>query len=358
MKYSVIFPSYNVGPYIKQAISCIKAQTCEDWELIIVDDRSTDDTASVAEKAAAEDTRISLVRLPENKGVSNARNTGMSRASGEYILFLDPDDYYEKDLLKTVDSIIEEGAEKPDIVVYSLMEEYYRNKTDSEPYYTKIHSMPDGRYTEPKDIHRAVRNMEMETMLGYPWNKAYRLSYLREHDAKYPVITHVEDILFNVAAFQQCKILTVTDKPLYHYRNSGQTRLTGKYLPEYFALQKRRISAVLKQQEIWGEKDEKDYPEFESYMAGFYFRAFLSMMERDIAAGIPKIKTLKTASEEAETELYRRFKDKPLGSGKAARILYAPLAAGRFRAAYSRAKAINLVKSVAPGLYSKLKQNR
>lgn len=91
---SVIMPAYNAAEYIAEAIASVQAQTVQDWELIVVDDCSTDDTVDVIRKYAAEDERIKPIFSPENRGVAAARNTGLDHVSGRYVALLDSDDLW------------------------------------------------------------------------------------------------------------------------------------------------------------------------------------------------------------------------------------------------------------------------
>jgi glycosyltransferase involved in cell wall biosynthesis len=96
---SIIIPAYNVNKYIADTCCSVHAQTLQNWECIIVDDGSTDDTAAIAERFCAHDPRFRLVRQ-NNTGVSAARTAGMRQAMGEFIVFLDADDLLEKDALE------------------------------------------------------------------------------------------------------------------------------------------------------------------------------------------------------------------------------------------------------------------
>ena len=89
---SVIIPSYNLGKYLPETLDSVLAQSFSDWECIVVDDCSPDGSATIAEKYAAGDPRFKLIRQSVNRGVAEARNTGMEAANGKYILFLDADD--------------------------------------------------------------------------------------------------------------------------------------------------------------------------------------------------------------------------------------------------------------------------
>ncbi len=89
---SVVIAAYNVEPFIARAMESVMAQTYTDWEMIVVDDASTDGTLAVARKVASRDKRVVVVSLRENQGAGCARNAGVERASGRYLAFLDADD--------------------------------------------------------------------------------------------------------------------------------------------------------------------------------------------------------------------------------------------------------------------------
>ncbi len=98
-KVSVIMPAFNVEAYIRKAIQSIIEQSYEEWELVVVDDGSTDGTRAIVASLWAVDDRIRLLTHAENKGVSAARNTGLMHSSGKYVCFVDPDDWVERSYL-------------------------------------------------------------------------------------------------------------------------------------------------------------------------------------------------------------------------------------------------------------------
>lgn len=109
---SVVVPVYNVEPYLDRCLDSIEGQTWKELEIIIVDDASTDGSGRICDIHAGEDKRIEAVHLPVNKGLSAARNEGVSRARGEYLTFVDSDDYVEPQLLEMLFlSMGESGAE-------------------------------------------------------------------------------------------------------------------------------------------------------------------------------------------------------------------------------------------------------
>ena len=97
---SVIMPAYNAEKYIEEAVSSVLSQTYKNWELLILDDCSSDCTAEIAEYFASLDTRIRLLRNPQNMGVAKTRNRGFDIAKGEWIALLDSDDVWHSDKLE------------------------------------------------------------------------------------------------------------------------------------------------------------------------------------------------------------------------------------------------------------------
>ena len=107
MKFSVVIPLYNKASYVAKAIGSVLAQTFADYELVIVNDGSKDNSAEIAEKAIAEKPNCKLIRQ-ENAGVSVARNNGVAASQGDYLCFLDADDWWEPTFLEEMSKLIEE----------------------------------------------------------------------------------------------------------------------------------------------------------------------------------------------------------------------------------------------------------
>lgn len=109
---SVVLPVYNVAPYIGQCLESILSQSFENFELLCVDDCGNDGSMAIAQEFADRDKRITILRHDENRGVSAARNTGMNRARGKFIAFIDSDDWVLQDFLQSLHaSIVESGVE-------------------------------------------------------------------------------------------------------------------------------------------------------------------------------------------------------------------------------------------------------
>ena len=101
MRFSIIIPVYNVEPYLRECLNSVQQQTFGDWEAVCVDDGSTDGSAGILQEYASRDNRIKVIAQP-NGGLSAARNTGLDNATGDYILFLDSDDWIELNALECI----------------------------------------------------------------------------------------------------------------------------------------------------------------------------------------------------------------------------------------------------------------
>ena len=115
--FSIIVPVYNTGKYLEDCIRSVQAQSVPDWEIILIDDGSTDESADICARIAREESRIRFFRQ-ENRGQLATRQRGISYATGDYLLFLDSDDLWKPDLLETIKEIV--GQFRPDIVLYRL----------------------------------------------------------------------------------------------------------------------------------------------------------------------------------------------------------------------------------------------
>ena len=115
-KFSIIMPVYNVEKYLEKSLNSVLNQTNKDFEVIVVDDGSTDNSSKICDEYKKKDKRIKVIHK-ENGGLSDARNEGVKKALGEYIIFLDSDDYWDKDLLKEISKSLDNN---PDLVRFQI----------------------------------------------------------------------------------------------------------------------------------------------------------------------------------------------------------------------------------------------
>ncbi len=203
---SVIIPAYNVQRYISKCLESLVRQTYCAIEIIVVDDGSTDATASVVGQIASNDSRIRLVSR-ENRGPSAARNTGLDIAEGAYICFVDSDDYVDETFVET----LVRGIEDCDLSMCGL-----------------IHETPSGAErlrTGGREGQMGVKEMLMNMFVpggnswgAYSCNRLYKRSILKENHLRFPEgYKMMEDMYFNYFYGKCCQTIYYDPTPVYHY---------------------------------------------------------------------------------------------------------------------------------------------
>lgn len=204
---SIIMPAYNAKKYVRECLDGLLDQTFDDWELIAVDDGSTDQTPQILDRYAEKDSRIKVIHK-NNGGVSSARNDGMAAACGQYIAFVDADDTVPKESLR----IRADLSENADMVIagYELFDEN-----------SVIERMPECN-SDRWDTHEAVKNIFVSGEAGYQgylWNKLFRNEILQTAAIRFrDGIAYNEDRLFCVEYAMHCSTVRLTNETVYRYR--------------------------------------------------------------------------------------------------------------------------------------------
>lgn len=234
-KVSIILPCYNVEKHLAQSIDSVLAQTHSNFELLVVIDGSPDNSKEIAEEYAVKDPRITVFDKP-NGGLSDARNYGLERAQGEFIYFMDSDDWIEPDLLKDNLKII--AQENLNFIVFGYFADF---KNTEEELTQQKNNKPKIETLKPSDN---IDNYHLG-ILGYAWNKIYRKSFLDQHHFRFKKgISLIEDILFNAPIYQVSDIIRFNPHSYYHYIQREEETLVKKFYPDIFELQKMKIEVL------------------------------------------------------------------------------------------------------------------
>lgn len=274
--FTVVMPVYMAENYIKAAIDSVKAQSFKDFELLIIEDNSPDNSARIIEEAIAGDDRLRLIRQESNEGVSKARNLGINKAKGKYLWYMDADDEVDNDLLQNVYNSLQKNPAKA--VIFGLIEEYY----DAAGKYLYNHKIvpKSGYYKNRKDFRPYILDLERETLYGYVWNKVYNIEFLRNKKVQfedYKDARFIEDILFNISVMNDLPSLNILSIAPYHYGKRESANLTNEFTADYFLSHKRRIEALYNQQVYW----KQDGADTRKILGSLYGRYILSAMTRN-----------------------------------------------------------------------------
>lgn len=249
IKVSVILPVFNVGNYLEQCLKSILEQSLKEIEIICVDDGSTDNSLDILTAYQREDRRIKIIRQ-ENKGAGAARNVGLSIAQGQFISFLDADDYIHKDMLKL--AFDRATATNADICIYKSY--FYNNETGelSEcKFGVKEKNLPQQEVFSRTQISTNL----FVSFMGWAWDKLYRRSFVLNQGLQFQEQRTTNDMFFVYASLLKAGRITVLDKRLYYQRRNVKTSLSNtrelSWKCFYFALLK--IKAELQKMGIYEE---------------------------------------------------------------------------------------------------------
>ena len=222
LQLSVVMPIYNGVPFLKDAINDLLCQTYKDFELICVDDGSQDKSLDVIKYYANGDDRIIYISQP-NCGAGNARNKGLSMASGKYVIFLDCDDRYAPSFFE---SMLRKADETDaDIVLCdaSVFDNYKYQPMDSSWVLRKAYLVNDT--FAPEDIDRRIFNITS----GMPWNKMFRRQFIIDENIEFENIQYWNDTYFSFVLLASAKKIAVIDEELVHYRMNRPGAITSAF---------------------------------------------------------------------------------------------------------------------------------
>ncbi|MER5862653.1 glycosyltransferase [Kitasatospora sp. NPDC002040] len=212
-RFSVIVPVYQVEEYLAECLDSVLTQSCADFELIAVDDRSPDGCGALLDAAARQDGRVRVLHLPANVGLGRARNAGLAVATGDYVVFLDSDDTLTPGLLAAVDARLRSAAD-PDVLVYDYARTYWDGRV--------VRSASAGVFSRPgPEVFDLDGRPDLLDLLMVVWNKAYRRGYLDEQGLSFPA-GYYEDTPWTFPALLAAGRITLLDLVGVHYRQRRQ----------------------------------------------------------------------------------------------------------------------------------------
>ena len=215
MLISVVIPAYNCANTLQKTVESIISSGLIDYEIIIVNDGSTDDTEAVCHSLCSQHSFIKYIEQ-ENSGVSAARNRGISLANGEYIMFFDADDTAEENGFSECVDIIRN--ENPDILVFGMRFDYYKNGK----LYRTDKLVPEQAGTLNKtQIIAELDSLYSTNSLTPVWNKIYRRALIIDNNVSFNTSYFLmEDFLFSLDCLKICENIYCLPKALYYYRQS------------------------------------------------------------------------------------------------------------------------------------------
>lgn len=223
-KVSVIVPVYNVSGYLNKCIDTLTDQTYTNIEIILVDDGSTDNSGEICDEEAEKDSRIKVIHKI-NGGLSDARNEGILKASGDYLLFVDSDDYVEHDLVEKTMNILKNND--CDIVIFQYD---YVYEDDSPARMNTIHKEEKIMTNEEAMIKLFTDDSFGGTVT---WNKLYKRTVFTDTKIKFPYKKLHEDCFTTYKLYYYAKKIVYTPYIGYHYLQRQSSIMSSKFSLKY-----------------------------------------------------------------------------------------------------------------------------
>jgi glycosyltransferase involved in cell wall biosynthesis len=248
---SVIMPIYNGAQYMKKSIDIILKQTFKDFELILVNDGSNDNSKEICSEYAEQDRRIRVINK-ENGGAWSARNKGIDVVEGKYIMFLDCDDWYEDTLLEEMYKSIEDN--KADLVICGQIDVIVNEKNDVIKY-NKV--LPEGQcYKSNDEILKNYIYLREKYIADVLWNKIYKAHIIKEFNLRFQNFKRGEDAIFNANYYEKINKCITLNKALYYYRIEISNPIWLKYSKDYYNVLSDENEAISNKLKQWGRYDE------------------------------------------------------------------------------------------------------
>lgn len=245
-KVSIIIPVYNTEKYLRPCLDSLTKQTLRNIEIICVDDGSTDASLQVLYEYESRDHRIRVFTEP-HKNAGQARNLGLRQARGEYLYFLDSDDYVDTTLLEKAVSALDKS--QADIFVFAAnYHDMQNNCLYFIPWSFVAERLPQKSTFSPDDIQQFLFNV----FCTWCWNKIFRHSFIEKYNIVFQEIQRTNDMAFVFQALASAKTISVLKEPLVYYRinHSNSLQQTNNLTPLAFTTAyietKRRLQAINK----------------------------------------------------------------------------------------------------------------
>ncbi|MCH4276345.1 MAG: glycosyltransferase [Atopobiaceae bacterium] len=239
-------PVYNVDRYVGRAIESIQNQTLSDFELLVVDDGSTDRSGEVADRIAEQDIRIDVIHT-ENQGAARARNVALDRARGTYVAFIDGDDWLDPGALAELVSIADTNDLEL-VVAGFFIETFYGN---GDQHTTEVKSQPSQVFSTQQEFRTQAWRLFDQNLLYPPWNKLYLRSRIEELGLRFKP-TFWDDFPFVLDFIRDVSRVGVTEKPYYHFIRLRAESETSRWRDNMYEKREEEHGWMLDLYEHWG----------------------------------------------------------------------------------------------------------
>ena len=245
---SIIVPLYNAEKFIDKCMSSILAQTFTDYEVILVNDGSTDRSAEFCRRYQTANDRVIYIEK-ENGGAGSARNLGIESARGEYLAFPDVDDWFSPDMYRELYDLAKSGGYD---VVFSGVN-YYKQSEGGEPVFSRTQNIEAVSFTSQQECRENIMTFfPTTTIFDVPWNKLYKRSVAAEHNVRFSDTRRCQDAMFNLDFYNHINSAASTDKAYYNYLENTVEDVRRKFPKNLIDINLMYYTRLMDTMTSWG----------------------------------------------------------------------------------------------------------
>ena len=277
---SVLMPMFNAESTIRRSLDSVTNQEPNVYEVIIVDDGSSDSSHKIAQEYAEHYHNIT-VWTQQNSGVAAARQRLIRESKGEYIMFLDADDYLEQNAIKTVSDSISKYQNESDIYIfgYNLVRSFGIKSVPHRKLREGIHSKNDIAKLHIFGIH--------DIYYSVLWNKCYKASLCKSPEIIFE--KHIEDVLFNLEYFGRCSKIAVCEKVIYNYVQIGESLTRSKHSEQKPTDNTNAIRGNVETYKTMMTKAVAAYPNEQTALSEYIYMQLVRLKKQNSSADIKSV---------------------------------------------------------------------
>lgn len=351
---SIVVPVFNGAEYLRECVENLRKQTLQKYEVIWVDDGSTDGSGILLDQIVKENKNYKVIHK-SNGGTAATRNAGLDAAIGKYVTFLDCDDELDSTIYEKMVNIIERRRVDMVICGFYFKVEPQHLKAGQTAYLEK-NTYPTAFYRNREEIKEHLIDMWDSDIMSNVWNKVYRMSLIKDKKLRYREgHVYTEDRVFNRLFLENCESIAFTEECLYYYVRERSGSTTEKYRDDYFIIrlkEYREFQSHFKTMGVWDDK-AKEYVcrEFTERIAGCIENIFHSK-DMSICKKYQKIGNVIHHKDVRVAVKYAKCRSWKM------RFFVWPIKCNWTTGTYVLGNVIYIIRKCNPALFHKLKNSR
>ena len=348
---SVVIPAYNVEDYVQRAVESLQRQTLTDFEVLIVDDGSTDRTGDIIRRLTRHDLRIVDFHT-QNGGAPAARNLALDHAHGKYVFFMDADDWTEPKMLEDMVEIAERNH--LELVISGFFIDTYYGKNDEHT--TEVKSRPSAIYPTQHEFRVAASQLFDQNLLYSPWNKLFLRERIERLGLRFRP-TFMDDFPYVLDYIRDVERVGVTEQAYYHFIRQRAESETSRWRPDLYQKREEEHGWMLDLYRYWGLDGD---PASMEVVQRRYIERLVGCIENvcNPSCELPATKKIELIDQMISSDRAQLAVEIAQPRSRMMRTMLVPIKTKNAQLAYHEGRFISFVKSHNTKVFATLKARR